>query len=254
MEAGTGAAAFNHRESPQPLRYGRFPLPIALENGAVRLSALREGHMVHYRREGPSGTAEKTLLTGGGRLIVNPVEPVNLPQAISTAFMVHLAKQVVVEPKKRALFFLTFPIEVGVFIAGQQAVEMLDVFSLQPSKFALYGPPAGGRVCRYWRSEVHFALCEVDPLHQGVLELTAHNTTPRWVEVSRVVFNAHGMKLFFSADLVAMRAEMKITAPDMAETQFLDQPLHAGMKKALEVYRARKLSIATAKFVMEYGL
>ncbi|MDZ7392040.1 MAG: DUF432 domain-containing protein [candidate division KSB1 bacterium] len=254
MKGRTKEAVSGSRKGKKPSLYGRFPLPVELQSDSVRVAAMPEGEVVHYRREAPCGVVEKTVVTSGGRLIVNPVEPVNLPQSISTTLLLHFVRPVVVEPKGRVVLFLTFPIEVGVFIARQQAVEMLDVFCLLPSKFTLYGPQGGGRVCKYWRSKVSFVPPTVKPLEEGVLALTVTNATPRWVEVNRAVFHAHGMKLFFGSALVAMQAEMRITAADMAETQFVDRPLHEGMKKSLEVYRARKLSTAMTRFMMEYGL
>ncbi|MBC7185854.1 MAG: DUF432 domain-containing protein [Calditrichaeota bacterium] len=224
-----------------------------VESAEVHLRAVREGDALHYWRKGRCGAAEKLVVTGSNRLIVNPVEPVNLPQNISPALLVHLAKAVHVEPKGGITIFVTFPIEVGVFLAAHREMEMLDVFSVVPSKFALYGPLGKGLVCRFWQSDISFAPPAVNPLYFGIIELTADNATSKWAEIRRVVFSAHGMKIYFNETMVAMRAEMRITAPGVAETRFLDSPLVEGMKKSLEVYRARRLS-STAKFVMDHGL
>ncbi|MCR4438459.1 MAG: DUF432 domain-containing protein [bacterium] len=218
------------------------------------IRAVREGDALHYWRKGSGGAAEKVVVTRSNRLIVNPVEPVNLPQNISTALLVHFTRPVHLEPKGRVTVFITFPIEVGVFVAAQRETEMLDVFSVLPSKFALYGPLGKGMVCKYWQSDIGFAPPPANPLHHGIIELTADNTTSRWAEISRAVFSAQGMKIYFNETMVAMRAEMKITAFGVAETRFLDSPLVEGMKKSLEVYRARRLSPTATKFVMEHGL
>lgn len=223
-----------------------------LASAEVQLRAVRDGDALHYWRKGRCGAAEKVVVTMSGRLIVNPVEPVNLPQNISTALLINFAKAVHVEPKGSITIFATFPIEVGVFVAAHREMDMLDVFSVVPSKFALYGPLGKGVVCRYWQSDISFAPPALNPLYQGIIELTADNATSKWVEINRAVFDAQGMKVYFNETMVGMRAEMKITAAGVAETRFLDSPLVKGMKKSLEVYRARRLSTAT-KFVMEHG-
>lgn len=188
------------------------------------------------------------------RLIVNPVEPVNQPQPICSTFMLRLSKTLLLEPKGSCKVFVTLLIEVGVFVAARREVEMVDVFSLVPSKSTLYGPIGSGTVCRYWKSDPHHTLQVTNPLREGIVELNVRNTTSRWVTISRAVFNAYGMNLLFNSDMVAMRAECKITGPEMAETHFLDEPLQEGMKKSLEVYRLRRVSITVGKFIMEHGI
>jgi len=47
---------------------------------------------------------------------------------------------------------------------------------------------------------------------------------------------------------------MKIGGGNTAETEFIDAPLETDMNKSLEVYKVRKLSLATTKFVMELGI
>ncbi|MGQ9559188.1 MAG: DUF432 domain-containing protein [Candidatus Oleimicrobiaceae bacterium] len=236
------------------LSFGRHHVPVELAGDGVTIRVTRQEGSLHYVREGAGRTVEAVVAAAAPRLIVNPVEPVNQPQPICSTFMLRLTKTLLLEPKGSCKVFVTFPIEVGVFVAARREVEMVDVFSLVPSKFALYGPIGSGKVCRYWKSDLHHIPPVTNPLRQGIVELDVRNTTSRWVTVGRAVFNAYGMKLFFNSDMVAMRAECKITGPDMAETHFLDEPLQEGMKKSLEVYRLRRLSITASKFIMEHGI
>jgi hypothetical protein len=62
------------------------------------------------------------------------------------------------------------------------------------------------------------------------------------------------MKLFFNDKLVSMKATMKIGGGNIAETEFIDAPLETDMKKSLEIYRVKKLSLTTTKFIMEMGI
>ena len=78
--------------------------------------------------------------------------------------------------------------------------------------------------------------------------------TSGWVKLTKVIFNAYGMKIYYRDDLVAMRATMKIVHKHNAETDFINAPLEEGMTKAMELYTAKKLQITTTKFVMEVGL
>ncbi len=80
------------------------------------------------------------------------------------------------------------------------------------------------------------------------------NTTSKWVELTKSVFNAHGMKIYYNDTMVSVRADIKIKGEETAETDMVDSPLREGMTKSLELYFTKKLSITGTKFVMEVGL
>jgi len=96
------------------------------------------------------------------------------------------------------------------------------------------------------------------PIHEGVLELSITNTSTGWVEVTKAVFNAYGMNMYYNDYLVAMKANMNIQKKELAETEFSDSPLETGMKKSLKLYTVKqvvkKVAITTTKFVMEEGI
>jgi hypothetical protein len=72
--------------------------------------------------------------------------------------------------------------------------------------------------------------------------------------LNRAVFNAQGMKIYYAKDLVSMKAHMRVSSREMAETEFQKAPVKKKMKKSLELYTSRKLQIASPKYVMEHGL
>jgi len=94
----------------------------------------------------------------------------------------------------------------------------------------------------------------VDRVHEGVIELNITNTTTGWIEVTKAMFNAYGMKIYYSDNLVSMRANMKVKSSQIAENDFDDSPLEVEMKKSVELFSTRKLSITTTKSIMELGI
>jgi hypothetical protein len=160
-----------------------------------------------------------------------------------------------VEPRGSKAVFLTFPIELGVFVSsGGGDYEPVDVFTRNTPKFTLYGDPRSGIICRYWKSDTYSSLPEVTALKQGVVELGISNTCAEWVSLTKVVFDAYGMKIYYSSNLVYMKAEMEISSQSTARTDFYETPLDNEMAKSLELYVAKKLPITTTRFSMEYGL
>lgn len=223
------------------------------EIGKISIRFEKDGNFYRYVRE-DDGREEKSIFTGSGRVIINPVEPVNLPKEITNFLQIKFDKKFLSEPKFSTEVYLTFPIEIAVFIAAKKSLGLIDVFSLNKPKFTLYGDPRAGIICRYWESGVYSDIPEVDKYREGVMKLRITNSDDEWVEVNSVVLDVYGMKIYYDDALVYSAASMNITSPKIAETRFIERPLRDNMKKALELYVARRIAVTRSKFVMEWGL
>ena len=234
--------------------YGHHKHPLDIKKDGLTLSLARSGVGLNYRRELGGEVVEKSILGDGASILLNPVEPVNLPKELTTRLLIEFEKLVMVSPKLKKTIYVKFPVEIGAYVHGKNAYELLDIFGLVKQKFTLYGDIKSGIICEYWQSPVFPSLPKVDPLREGVMELTITNLTNKWMELSKAVFDAYSMKLYYDKELVAMRARMSIVSDGLAETSFADSPLRKGMKKSLEIYTARKMPVTGTKFVMEGGL
>ena len=234
--------------------FGQYDIPLELQQEGISLSVIEQGDNVLYTRECLGEKAKKMLLASDASILINPVEPVNKPKTLSPYMLIAFETKLTVEPKGEKKIFLTFPTEIGAYIGVKEDYENIDIFSLAPQKYTLYGDSSNGVICKYWKSEVYASPPEVDMYQKGILEVGITNTTAEWKDISKAVFNAYGMKIYYNTDRVAMKAHMKIKSGHMAETDFEDAPLEPGMKNSLELYTAKKLSISSPKFVMEYGL
>ena len=234
--------------------FGYYDVPFKIVKEGITLTLEKEGGSLLYRSVCAGERVEKILLASDGKILINPVEPLNKPKELTTYLLIEFKRSLMVEPEATRTIFVTYPIEIGVFIAGSNQFEIIDILTLAKQKFTLYGDPRSGVICKYWRSEVYSSTPSVDSLHEGVIELSITNTTTGWVEVTKAIFNAYGMKIYYNDDRVSMKATMKIMSGRSAETDFVDTPLEEGMKKSLELYTVRKLPVVTTKFVMEVGL
>jgi hypothetical protein len=234
--------------------FGIYDVPLKIDKGGISLSIKKKGEGLVYKRESAGEIVEKLLLTESGNILVNPVEPLNTPETLTSNFLIELEESLIVEPRATRKIFLTFPIEIGIFISKDKRFEILDIFSLEKQKFTLYGNPRGGVICKYWMCKVHPTEPSKDPLHQGIMELSVKNQTPRWSQINQAVFNAYRMKLYFNENIVSMRAKMEIIGEDTAETEFVDSPLKHGMTKSLETYVVGTLDVRASKFLMEAGI
>ncbi len=235
--------------------FGYHEIPFKIEKDEVLIETIKNGNFILYRRNSPENV-EKIIsggISGYPKIVICPVEPVNIPKRVTNYLLIELEKPIVVAPDSSININLTFPIEIGVFTLAKKSVEVLDIFSLTKPKYALYGDPKDGVICKYWESKVVEGYEGFDPLKEGILELTITNNGDEWAEVKRVIFDAFSMKIYYSEDVVSMRAFMKIINPNVAETGFVKKPLKNGMRRSIELYTARKLPISE-KFLMEWGL
>ena len=234
--------------------FGCYDIPFELEKEGIAVSIEQAGKGLVYRSACAGARMEKILLTQTGKVFINPVEPLNKPKELTPNLLIEFEKALLIEPEATREIVITYPIEIGVLISTKTAVEVLDIFTLVRQKLTLYGDPRSGAICKYWLSNVYSSVPAINPLYEGIIELSITNTTKKWVKVTKVVFNAYGMKIYYRDDLVAMKASMKIMQGNIAETDFFDAPLEPGMKKSLELYSVRKLAVMTTKYIMEAGL
>jgi hypothetical protein len=233
--------------------YGSHEYDFSYEVEGLKLSVERRNGHLYYSRECNDERVEKILASSGGHIIINPVEPINLPREVTYFLEIDFEKPVVIEPGANEKAMVKFPIEIGVFVAKNKQV-VLDVFTLTKPKYVLYGTPKSGVICRWYTSDVYSEMPSLNPLKEGIIKITFRNTSNDWVEVSKAVFDGYSMKIYYG-DVVAMLAEMKIISRSVAETTFIDKPLKDGLKKSLELYTARMIPVVERRgYLMEWGL
>lgn len=231
--------------------FGRYRDTFHQESGDIMVEAESVEGLLTYRRRCEGKTFERILVLNTGEVIINPVEPVNLPKEITNILQMEFSPMMI-EPGASRTVYLKFPVEIGVFVESKKDIEVLDVFARGSQKYALYGSPTTGVIARWYRSAVYPAVPPVEGFCEGVMELSIHNASHEWVEVSTAVFESVDMKIYYG-DFVAATATMKILSPGLAETDFIDAPLRPGMVKSVELYTARKLPVINRGYLMEWG-
>lgn len=241
--------------------FGDYDLPLRFVEDGFSLSVERmEEVLLLYRRECGDEKAEKILPVSTEKILINPIEPLNKPKKLTSNLLIEFETTLVVEPGATQQIYVKYPLEIGVFISGKanDNFKIFDIFTLMKPKFTLYGDPSTGVLCKYCKSAVYSSIPSVNHIHEGVLELSITNTSTEWVEVTKAVFNACGMNMYYNDYLVAMKANMNIQKKELAETEFSDCPLETGMKKSLNLYAVtqivKNVAITPTKFVMEEGI
>ena len=235
--------------------YGTYKPPLSFKGKNFYISLKKQDNIWKYRRKIGKEESEKEVVFSKGEVIINPVEPVNLPKEICSYLFVELSKDIIFAPKERIKFYITFPVEIAVIISSGKNFRLLDIFTFVSPKYTLYGNIRTGVICKYWKSDIYTKIPKIDTLKEGVIEVNALNNSSEWIDVKRLVFTAYGMKIYYNKSLVSMRAIVKILGEEIAETSFIDSPLKANMKKSVEIFRTKKIVIPLQeKFIMEEGV
>lgn len=237
--------------------YGTYDSSCHIMEDEISIDVERTSRYLTYRRVCRGESAERTIASEKGSIIINPVEPLNLPKKVTRYLEIHF-NPIFVEPETTRQLYLTFPVEIGVFIRAKEDNDLLDVFSPVLPKYSLYGPPDYGRVTRWHESSIYPDVPKTDPLREGVLDLTLVNEGKTWIEVSRAVFVNAGMTIWYG-DYVLMSAKMELYSNMVAETKILSTPGKNGMTRSIPAYSARKVSVVEmvpekVVFLMEFGL
>lgn len=234
--------------------FGRYEPPVLLESQDLTLSLEAKDDRHLYRRTGIAGEKEIQVISPAPALVVNPIEPLTLPQEGIAHFLEVAFPSIVLAPAGSYHTFLTMPVEIGVFIGKNSVFTLIDRLSLSPVKYSLYGDPESGVITRLHRSLLSSTIPPVDPLREGVLSLTLTNLSTDYTTLSRVVVGKNEICLWFD-HIAAMTAEMNILSPGHAEVQVSDTPLLEGMEQGIERYNARKVAMIRRRIcLMEHGV
>ncbi|MDD1668750.1 MAG: DUF432 domain-containing protein [Methanomicrobiales archaeon] len=219
--------------------FGEFTPPWQFEGNGFSLSLeMQEGHY-QYRRDLAGEKVERSISVGLSRLLVHPVQPFNAGSGTATHLELEFPS-LILEPGSIETIFLTFPIEIGIFVEGLRETEVLDVFPLDRPKLSLYGSPQKGIITRFARSGRHRDIPAVDGAREGVLKLAIRNSFSEWTRVSRVVLPEDQIHLY-AGGYAAMLAMMRITGRCVAEIMGVDRPLEGGMRRAYDLFTARRI-------------
>ena len=178
--------------------YGEYSIPMTVEMEGLHVAVRKEGAGALYTRDCLGEKVEKRLMPGNEKILLNPVEPLNKPKGLTPHLQVEFEKTMVVAPRLSTKIFITFPVEIGVYISANDQFHIVDVFTFTRPKFTIYGDPRNGVLCKHWKSAVHSSIPSTDPLREGVVELDISNSLSDWIEITRSVFNAYGMKLYYN--------------------------------------------------------
>ena len=86
--------------------FSTYKPPFSVEIEDIAISIVEESESLIYKRESKEESLEKILLNSGDEILINPIEPVNLPKNISPFLLIDFEKTVVIDPRSKQKIFL----------------------------------------------------------------------------------------------------------------------------------------------------
>ena len=234
--------------------YGFHGVPFHLDIEGTSITTQQMNSIVNYRRNSGDECVEKNILMSDGGFLIEPIEPTTLPKNISNILNIRFKKELVIGPKESRMIFLTFPVDIGVFLVQNNKREVIDIFSFENQKYTLYGSMVNGVISRYWKSEIYTEMPTIDNTHKGIMKLSIINPLTTFVAVNKVLLNSLKMILYYDESMVFINAVMQIKSVESAEIFFLKKPFNHDMIRANKVYPANNLKILQDKYLMESGI
>lgn len=202
---------FSSQTSKGHTDFGKYvikdQLIIKLPNNNIVCSHLNDNDF-SYKRENTQDETVKKIIhprTSDFQIGLVPVLPVHIPSYKTHHFFMRFAEQIYIARKSTMEVIVPFPIEIGVFLIDGKQAGLVDCFTCDQttSRFALYGVPENGRLCKYAKIPI-----ETQEIHQpfthAQLRIKITNDLDEDVSVGKMVFSATDHDLHFHRNDVMM--------------------------------------------------
>ncbi len=229
------------------------------------------GDSFRYSREHNGVTAAERLFSNKDasvQLALWPSRPTNIPQPICHHIMLRLQPAISLPPKSQTTHHLTMPIEIGVFAVSKRAngnggdIYMIDTFSLSRPRYALYGTPEAGYICRL-HDTVPDHAAKPTPYEEAAVVMRFENSLDDWVTITRLVIEADLVDLYAKEDTIYLE-DSNVTVQDgtVASVFLNNKPPLAGLQEIPMAESAKKIRLSLlertglgdfCRFTMEHG-
>ncbi len=241
-------------------------LDVEFKDEQITLEKTGEDSYLYRRQHGGEAAAERLFSSDGGKvkLAIYPIRPIQMPQQLAHHIMIKLDPPVALSPGSQVTHHLTMPIEIGVFTTSSNTSNyMIDAFSLSRPKYALYGNPDSGYICRLHKS----GLTQKDKsvtYEEAVVIMKFENSLQTWTTVTKIVMDAYMVDLYLKGDTVYLEDSNMIIAKDGNVSVYLNNkpplPHLEEVPMAAETVKKFRLSVlqrtgfgVAGRFIMEQG-
>lgn len=236
------------------------------KDNSIKLERTDSNSYLYQRIKNEKIISEHKILfqSSEDELAIYPARPITQPQPISHHILIRIDPPVVIPPRASVTHNLLMPIEIGVFTtSGTSNNYLIDSFSLLNPKFALYGLPESGYICRYYKSNSGEKINAEKYLEASII-MRFENSLDDWISIQKIVMDAYMIDFYLKGDDVYLEdSNMVIENGNIASVYLNNKPPIPKLEEvpmANEEVKKFRLTIldragfgVAARFVMEHG-
>jgi uncharacterized protein len=160
---------------------------------------------IQYKRyAGETLKAETTIMSDLDPVVIGifPVPPLFTPASVATRLYLKFKSPIVVDQGSEAVVYAKMPVEIAVFRQSAEEELLIDAFSPARQRYALYGTPESGVVCRFVESITGNTKEEVAPekYYEALVRIRIRNDIDDIVRVTKVIVPLEGVVLDHAHD------------------------------------------------------
>lgn len=161
--------------------------------GSNKITFGSAGSAFRYRRhDGDRLASESLIVTDSAEthLGIFPLPPIRIPKQVAKNVYVKFKAPVIVDYSSVAVLYSKMPIEIGVYRQHEDEELLIDVFSLATPRYALYGTPEAGVICRYVEADAvtDESALEVKKYEEARVRIRVTNDINNVIKVSKIIF------------------------------------------------------------------
>jgi len=187
-------------------------------------------------------SSKLTSLTHDSSVVLKAVPPLGGPVSSQCVYVV-LPEPIVLPEGARLQYELKIPVDLGVFLGG----VLVDVIPLGKVKYALYGPPDLGDICRYTDARV----LESYGVHVARARVTLRSQSNNRMEITKLIIPVKDATVYLTEENELYFSDIDVNALS---------PMHVEVRVGAEtsyIVLGRLISLlkgSGALYVMKHGV
>jgi len=150
------------------------------------------GSAFTYRRyEGDKVASESLIVTDTKVTYVGlfPNPPIKTPKEVAKNVYIKFKSPMIIDQRSISVLYSKIPIEIGVYRQHEDEEFLIDVFSLARQRYALYGSPESGVVCRFIEAEAvtDKSTLDVRKYEEAMVRIRVNNGIDNVIKVSKII-------------------------------------------------------------------
>lgn len=173
--------------------------------GDQKLTITNSDGTFHYRRHLAGAPQTEASIVSDKEVVVIgifPVAPLLTPAPVAQNVYVRFKSPIVIDQGSDAVVYTKIPIEIGVYRQSGEEELLIDAFSLQRPRYALYGSPDSGKVCRFIEAEASATQegINVEKYSEALVRIRVANEIDNVIKIGKVIIPMKGVVLDHAHD------------------------------------------------------